>query len=288
MYFDLKSLVISLMRLIIKSNVISEAKPLTSVVVGSASIFDPSIILDYSCENLKKLLHHLMGLKILSAQRCNKISQEFLPFHKNIKASKDRFANFSKSDDSLDSFYYSVFPNLDTSYPKLPFLLKLIFILSHGQASVERGFGLRNFTPKDNISELSIDSKRVIIDHMLSNGFKPESIPIDTPLMLAFKSARSKYEKSKMVARASKECSEQEKQRKQLGTKIKEVNLKIDNIRKTVTYLDDEFTSSVFKAESEIAEEQTKLIAKAAALKRKSNLKKEEIKELEEQLKVLE
>ena len=53
-----------------------ERTPLNSVVVRSASLFDPKIIDEYSCEKseniLRKLLHHLMSLKIISHQDATK------------------------------------------------------------------------------------------------------------------------------------------------------------------------------------------------------------------------
>ena len=52
--------------------------------------------------------------------------------------------------------------------------------------------------------------------------------------------------------------------------------------------MDEEFTECVFSAENKSPTEQSQLIAKATALRRKSNDKKEEIRELEEQIKVLE
>ncbi|XP_066910897.1 uncharacterized protein [Clytia hemisphaerica] len=188
--------------------------PLTSVVVRFASIFDPSIIIstptDKIEKNLKKLLHHLLSLKIVTAKNSDKIHQEFHPFHKDVKAQRDKFEAFSKSKDSLDTFYFGLFPKLNDNFPNLAFLLKLIFVLSHGQASVERGFSLRNASLKDNISELSIDSKHVIVDHMLSNDLKPETMDINTPLMVAFKSGRAKYEESKKQAKKEKIFTEQE------------------------------------------------------------------------------
>ena len=60
------------------------------------------------------------------------------------------------------------------------------------------------------------------------------------------------------------------------------------DINKTLNFLDEEFTQCVFNAEHKSPTEQSQLIAKATALKRKSNDKKEEIRELEEQIKVLE
>ena len=52
--------------------------------------------------------------------------------------------------------------------------------------------------------------------------------------------------------------------------------------------MDEEFTECVFSAENKSPTEQSQLTAKATALRRKSNDKKEEIRELEEQIKVLE
>ena len=203
LYFDLKSIVLSLMKLFIKSSVLSEAKtgiqlcdidlesesnqinlkniglgfaaeselkklktadlvtaseessfleqaktflislvrklltktPLTSVVVRSASIFDPSIIISTSVDkiepNLKKLLHHLLSLKIVTAKKSNKIYQEFTPFHKDVKSQRDKFEAFSKSEDSLDTFYFGLFPKLNDKYPNLAYLLKVIFVLRY-------------------------------------------------------------------------------------------------------------------------------------------------------------
>ena len=152
----------------------------------------------------------------------------------------------------------------------------------------EGGFSLRNASLKDNISELSIDSKRVIIDHMLSNGLKPETMDINTPLMVAFKSARTKYEESKKLAKKEKVLTEQENQKRMLTIEISEAKKKIDSLNKTVSYLDEQFTNSIFQAEEQSVNEQTQLIAKATALKRKSMSKSEEAKRLEEQVKILE
>ena len=60
------------------------------------------------------------------------------------------------------------------------------------------------------------------------------------------------------------------------------------DINKTLNFLDEEFTECVFSAENKSSTEQSQLIAKATALKRKSKDKKEEIRELEEQIEVFE
>ena len=158
-----------------------ERAPLDSIVVRSASLFHPKIMIEYSCEKIEKILgklrHHLMSLSIIFCNKMQQIVQQ-LTFHKSAKSSTDKFTRFFRSSDSLDSFYFSVFLNLNHSHLDLSFMLQLILVLSHGQASVERGFSLRNATLRDNISELSLDSKRLIGDHMLSNDLRPKTIEI--------------------------------------------------------------------------------------------------------------
>ena len=84
--------------------------------------------------------------------------------------------------------------------------------MSHGQASVERGFSLRNSTLKDNISDISTYSKRVIIDHMMSKKIKASTMEISTPMMVSYKSARTKYEEAKQKDALAKKVTKEESQ----------------------------------------------------------------------------
>ena len=135
-----------------------ERTTLTSIVVRSASIFDPKIFIAYNSGKiekiLKKLLHHLMGLHRIDASTCNKIVLQIDLFHKEAKSCSDMFTKYDGHEEPLDSFYFTLFPHLHSRYPELSYLLKLMLVLSHGQASVQRGFSLRNSTLKDNISDL--------------------------------------------------------------------------------------------------------------------------------------
>ena len=163
--------------------------PLTSIVVRSASIFDPKIFIAYNSDKLekilKKLLHHLMGLHTIDASACKKIVLQLDLFHKEAKSCSDKFTKYDRHEEPLDSFYFTLFLRLHSTYPELSYLLKLILVLSHGQVSVERGFSLRNSTLKDNVSDWFTYSKRVIIDHMISNKTKPSTMEISTPMMVS-------------------------------------------------------------------------------------------------------
>ena len=111
---------------------------------------------------------------------------------------------------------------------------------------------------------------------------------ISTLMMVSYKSARTKYEEAKQKEALAKKVTKEESQSKLLKVQMNQIKAKTSEIRKTVTCLDDEFTKAVFDAESKPVKEQSCLIAKATALKRKSNSKSDVIKELEEQMNVFE
>ena len=77
---------------------------------------------------------------------------------------------FDRKKDRLDQFYFHKL-NLDLDLDKFPSLSKLlisVFVLPHGQASVERGFSLNKSLINDNMSELTIVSQRIVKDFMIS------------------------------------------------------------------------------------------------------------------------
>ena len=105
------------------------------------------------------------------------MTERFLEFiDYDLKVNIVKFENFSANDDNLDDFYFR-FIGIE-KYKELSFLVKIVLTLSHGQASVERSFSLSKSVLNHTISEDSIVAKRVIRDHMLSNGLEPQSIVI--------------------------------------------------------------------------------------------------------------
>ena len=88
---------------------------------------------------------------------------------------QEKFVNYKKEQQRLDDIYFNSVMDMK-KYTEFSLLLKLVFVLSHGQAAVERGFNLRGISLQENISAESTNSRRIIIDHMLSHGLTPETI----------------------------------------------------------------------------------------------------------------
>ena len=95
---------------------------------------------------------------------------------------------YDQSNKLLDDFYFKDI-NI-TKYPDLASAAKLVFTLSHGQASVERRFSVNKAIINDNISTDCIVGKRLVRDYMLMNNLKPHNVQIISNLKVAFKSAR--------------------------------------------------------------------------------------------------
>ena len=68
-------------------------------------------------------------------------------------------------------------------FPKLSVILQSIFVLSHGQAAVERGFSLNQLLLRCNMKEMSIVSRRRIKDYMITHNFVPSNVRITPELI---------------------------------------------------------------------------------------------------------
>ena len=73
-------------------------------------------------------------------------------------------------------------------------VIKLVLTLSHGQASVERGFSVNKDVVTDNIPVDGIVGRRLVRDFMLTNNLNPHTVQITSEMKVAFKSAHQKYQ----------------------------------------------------------------------------------------------
>ena len=74
-------------------------------------------------------------------------------------------SKFDRKNECMDNLYFKKI-DMDDAYQNLAIVLQLIFVLSHGQASVERGFSLNKSVVNDNMTELSIIFRPVVKDHL--------------------------------------------------------------------------------------------------------------------------
>ena len=133
-----------------------------------------------------------MNLKILSPSQCDTFTADFSKL-KNIelKKFKDTFSSYEQNTERLDDFYFRKI-NIQ-HYKSLSFLLQILFIMSHGQAAVKRGFSINNNVIEENMSPELTAAGRLIKDHVLGNGLTPESIYLSQNLIRLVREAAQKY-----------------------------------------------------------------------------------------------
>ena len=94
-----------------------------------------------SLAKFKKVLRLLVNAERVEEEECDTLLQQFAMFLESIPVfGSERFANFQSAEDRLDTLFFECMAN--ESYKSLFSDVKRILILSHGQATVERGFSV--------------------------------------------------------------------------------------------------------------------------------------------------
>lgn len=123
------------------------------------------------------------------------------------------------------------------NYKKLSYIVRVIFVLSHGQASVERGFSVNDSVIDTNMSPESVIFQRLIWDHMISNDLKPATVRINKSLVLSVKSTNLKWNTHMAEKKSQQEKCDTERHKEVLTSVIKDINskiVKIEHIRNPV------------------------------------------------------
>ena len=141
----------------------------------------------------KKVLRLLVNAKRVKEEECDTILQQFAIFLDSIPVfGSERFANSQSAEDRLDTLFFECMAN--ESYKSLFSVVKLILILSHGQATVERGFSVNKEVEVENLKEHTLVAERIVCDHVNSVGGVLK-VELSKPLLLSVKMSRQRYEK---------------------------------------------------------------------------------------------
>jgi len=181
-----------------------------------------------------------------------------------------QFATFDPSKSRVDVLLFDYMAS-DTSYNKLWIIVKQLLLLSHGQATVERGFSVNRHIEVENITDETVSSRRMICDHMKFVGGITNIDITNKRLLISCSSARQKYvahledEKKKSAATAVG------KKRKAVEDEIGELKIKRLKVQTDVDALTKAADDFADKAEKE---HKLTLIAQSNAMRRAAKEKK--------------
>jgi len=140
---------------------------------------------------------------------CDEVMQQFDDFIHTF--ANGELENFSVADDRLDIFLRS---RMAANYPKAWSVCELALLLSHGQASIERGFSVNKELVVENQSEQTLSARRIIKDRIIPvNGVT--NVEITRNMVLAARIARAKYANYLAQQKEEQEAEKRNKKRKE-------------------------------------------------------------------------
>ncbi|XP_077517199.1 uncharacterized protein LOC144128020 [Amblyomma americanum] len=255
---------------------ILEKSPLRYPIVRGLSSLDPrqmSSKPDECAEGLKKVLDAL-----ISAERIHEHSKDTVlaQFIELLQERKHELQLFQRSSHTLDKFFYELL-KVGSAYAELWRVVKLLLTLSHGQASVERGFSVNRQVSVENMKEVSHISQRIICDavHIAGGIF---NVPITKELRASVASARSQYRA--FLETQKKQEREDAKQRKKhcIDEEIETLRRKKKKLEAAVAELTASADSYAEKAE--VTSDLT-CIMKSNSLRKTAKSKQQEILDID-------
>ena len=252
--------------------------PLKYPLVRHLSCLDPSVMAnqrDTAVKKMRSLLPILVDAGRVSGGLavCDDIVRQFREFLEVEVASDDSFSSFKPGNAiRLDSLLAQHLAG-KSHYASLWSVVKDLLLLSHGQASVERGFSVNKQVEDDNLAERSVVARRLVCDFVASSG-GISGVEVTKPLLQCAASAHQQY---KAFLEEEKRKSQQQVtslKRKALLDDIETAKAKRQRLEKDVAELTTSADNFAERAES--AGDLTWL-AKSNSLRRTVKAKQEEI-----------
>lgn len=169
-------------------------------------------------------------------------------------------------------------------YSKIWKVVRILLVLSHGQASVERGFSVNRQTETENLTEESFVAKRIICDYVAFVGGIKNINVTNKELILAASSARQKYNMHLEELKTKAQAEQGEKKKRAISDEIDETKHKKQRLEQDISSLEASADVLLTKAESMHA---IKYVTEANSLRRTAKQKNEELKTVEQHLDTL-
>lgn len=257
-----------------------EKAPIKYPLVRSLSVLDPRVLLndkEFSVQKLTTILRFLVETGRIEDKCCDETLREFgCFFDHHLMSTSDAFRKFSPQSERLDEFYHELLSNKD-EFRHLWEVVKLCLLLSHGQASVERGFSINKEMMVENLKEHSLIAQRLIHDHVHFVGGL-QNIGYTKELLLSASASRQKYQMYLDDERRQKQDQQKQQKRKTLMDEISEMKVKKKRMEEDVKTLVKSADSNAEKAESE---GKLYLISKSNGLRRAAKEKEKHLEVLE-------
>ncbi|XP_034246267.1 uncharacterized protein LOC117648128 [Thrips palmi] len=225
-----------------------EKSPLAYGLCRGISCLDPGLIGSRQrgsttiSVRLRLALSQFVERKWLSSRQCDQITKEFLDLV-GTRAIHDECKDFDRRVKRLDDFWMQILSEKRCSQD-LKLFVKLCLGLSHGNASLERGFSVNREVEVENQKNDSLVAQRQVYDGVMAAG-GIQSVKITKEMISKVRLSRSEYMSSLEERRRESEKTDQERlKNKRLTDQIHELQEKrrkvTADLEKQKSSIDDE------------------------------------------------
>ncbi len=257
--------------------------PVTFALVRNMTCLNPEMMMKdikTSIQSFHSLVKILVNNGRIDPNQCDALAKSYKAFLENCLKSEDsvKFAQFSRQKDRLDLFFHSLMAS-KKEYAVLWPVVKHLLTLSHGQADVERGFSINKEAIRDNQKQLSLISRRIIIDSIRSVG-GIENVNISKEMLNYASNARHTYRLYLDEEKKKREECERSRKRKadpELGDMLNKRIRLMDDIKQLIKLADE-------NAEQAEKDNSLSLLTASNSLRKTAKVKQETLKDLEKEI----
>ena len=144
---------------------------------------------DAAASKMEKLITVLAGSNWITAHEGDEALREYKNLVTNmVKDKRDEMITFNIVKQGLDSYFTDyIEKSASKEYNTIWKVIKMMLILSHGQAQVERGFSVNKDLSKDNMSPDTIIAFRQVYDSIQQYQCASYEIPVNSEMLKSCK-----------------------------------------------------------------------------------------------------
>ena len=149
---------------------------------------------------------------------------------------RETFASFDKLSGAGDVFL-SNFLHKIPKYKVIWKVCSIIFVLSHGQSAVERGFSINKELLVENLQEKSLVSQRMVYDHISTNKINIHEYELPSDVLKSYKLSNRRYNADLEETKKQEKIGTVARKRKLIDEDIQVAKKKKDEVTKCIEVL---------------------------------------------------
>ena len=225
---------------------------------------------------LDKMLEILLGLKKPTSATAIEVKNVYSKFLSGVvKTSKEAFLEYYETKDRLDSFLFKLIRS-DPRFRSLWTVTQMMLVLSHGQATVKRGFSKNKMLLVENLNMESLIVQQSICVFMKQKCTNL-SFPVSKSLTDQVKESCQRYHESLADNTKLKIKTEKNEREMNIVSEIQDINVKVSSLEETIDELQNDADKFAFKAEKK---NDISILSKDNTLKRAATDKEGNLSEL--------